>query len=404
MTTNTPIAQIAPALARAQKKISVADKNAINDEHKSRYADLASIIASCREALAEQEISILQPLGGSSTELLVNTILVHSSGEMIAEEFRIKPENPNDTDAVKGLVTQWRRVGLQSLLCIATSDDDGATGKQSKHEPKKEPVQNPGPVIEKHEAAPEPDTAPEPVTTVETNGDDWREIVVHVGTETSPCRGKKLGELSPELLKWLHEKVLPTLSKTKKDRALAAGIEESVKGPELPLTAPEPPEEEQKPEKPAKNAKETAPSEPEKPAEEPMEWRSVVAHNFKPNPKITLGEIADSKPDEIAKGYDGAKILRGMKSEGIAKIQAKAQTVKDKILVNAILAANEEMDIRQDVLAKFESAGYDDEKAAAHLVASGVLEDGETLHSIGAKMLGYIRDQWEEIAKTLEAK
>lgn len=397
MTTQPSITKIAPALARAQTKIGIADKNAINTEHKSRYADLASIIASCREALAEQEISILQPLGGSSTELLVNTILVHSSGEMIAEEFRIKPENPNDTDAVKSLVTQWRRVGLQSLLCIATADDDGATGKQAKPEPKKEPVQDKGPVVEKHDAEAPSEPEPEPVTKDETN-DEWREVVCHYGSDTSPAKNIALGRMEPDILKFVQEKVLPALGKTKKDRALAAAIEESKKAQPITATAPNTLPEPEKAQEQPPSAKETPPE----PAEEPMEWRSIVAHNFKPDPKLTLGFIADSPMDAVAKGYDGAKILRGMKSEGIAKIQAKTQTVKDKILVNAILAANEEMDLRESIIAKFSGVDYDVEKADAHLIESGVFADGESLATVPVKMLGYLRDQWAAIKETIK--
>ena len=393
MTTQTPITNISAALARAQKKISVADKNAINKDHQSRFADMESVVGACRDALAAEEISILQPLGGSASELLVTTVLLHSSGEFLESEFRATTKDPHDTDSVKSLVTQMRRYSLMGMLCIATADDDGQA-KPAKLPAKKGPVQEKGPVIESHDAT-QPEPA-DPVSTVETN-DDWKAIVVHVGTDSSPYKGKTLGEIDAAGHKWLFEKVIATLGKTKKDRALAAAIVEATQGPELSLAAPEPHPEPDKAVEPPPNAKETAPSEPE-----PMEWRSIVAHNFKPDPKVTLGFLADSAMDAVAKGYDGTRILRGMKSEGIAKIQAKAQTTKDKILVNAILAANDELDLRDRVRDKFRGAGLDDQEAAEHLIANGVLESDETLFTVPAEMLAYLRDQWSEIEKTIK--
>ncbi len=417
MNTQTPIANIAAALAKAQKSISVADKNAKNETKGYRFADMESVVESCREALADQEISILQPLGGSATQLLVSTVLLHSSGEFLESEFQIIPKDPHDTDGVKSLITQMRRYSLMGMLCIATADDDGQKPAPKKPE-KPKTVQDAGPVVESHKADAEKKEIQETINehmkkdfiqtdetvTTEVTDDAWANLEVHVGSDNSPCKGKKLGELTLELRQWLAEKVVPTLGRTKKDKALAAAIAESVKHPETPATAPDTLPEPEKAVEPPPNAKETAPEKPAEPAPEPMEWRSVVAHNFKPNPKITLGEIADSAPDAIAKGYDGSKILRGMKAEGIAKIQSKPQTTKDKILVNAILAANEEMDARQYIVDRFALLDMDSQQATEFLTNGGILVD-ETLANASTSTLGFIRDQWSVIEKTIkEAK
>lgn len=121
MTTSASITKISAALLLAQREIGGAKKGAQNPFFHSTYADLGSIMAVCKEPLNAFEITVLQPI----QQDILETVLLHSSGEWISSETKLVIPKINDPQAYGSAVSYARRYALQSLLFIPAVDDDG---------------------------------------------------------------------------------------------------------------------------------------------------------------------------------------------------------------------------------------------------------------------------------------
>jgi len=130
MLTSDSIKEIAAALPKAQAEIKSAMKDATNPHFKSRYADLASVIDACKVALNKHGITFLQPVRGGENGVIVETVLLHTSGEWICDAFSI-PVDKNNAQGVGSAITYGRRYGLQSMVGIPAEDDDGNAASKS---------------------------------------------------------------------------------------------------------------------------------------------------------------------------------------------------------------------------------------------------------------------------------
>jgi hypothetical protein len=118
------IGELAAALAKAQGQIDAAAKGSVNPHFKSRYADLNSLREAIREPLAANDLSIIQLPRMGDKEVEVETMLLHKSGEFIAETLRM-PLGQFTAQAVGSALTYCRRYSLSSILNLAADDDDG---------------------------------------------------------------------------------------------------------------------------------------------------------------------------------------------------------------------------------------------------------------------------------------
>ncbi len=141
---------IAPALLKAQTEIGAAKKGATNPFFHSSYADLGSIMEACKDALNSNGISVLQPVGSDDLGVYLETVLLHESGEFIADRMRIAPKTDSNPQDQGSAITYARRYSLQSMVFIPAEDDDGnkaagqyqkPTYKPSGYVPKKEIIQ-----------------------------------------------------------------------------------------------------------------------------------------------------------------------------------------------------------------------------------------------------------------------
>jgi len=125
------------ALAAAQAEMGPALKDSTNPAFKSKYADLASVMAACMPALSKHGIAVLQPAYDDDAGRYVKTIFVHGeSGETV--ECRVPLiVAKNDMQGYGSAVTYARRYGLMGMAGIAPEDDDGAAA--AKAPPKDEP-------------------------------------------------------------------------------------------------------------------------------------------------------------------------------------------------------------------------------------------------------------------------
>lgn len=118
------ISALAEALSKAQGAILDASKGSENPYFKSKYADLASVRSVIREPLASNGLSIVQLPRTIDGGAIVRTVLMHSSGQFIANEL-FMPAGKADPHGLGSAITYARRYSLMAILCLATEDDDG---------------------------------------------------------------------------------------------------------------------------------------------------------------------------------------------------------------------------------------------------------------------------------------
>ena len=118
------INELATALAKAQGQIEDAQKGSINPAFRSKYADMSAVREAVRMPLSQNCIAVIQLPRLNDTSVEVETMLVHSSGQFIAETLAI-PLNKRDAHGTGSALSYGRRYGLMSLLCLASDDDDG---------------------------------------------------------------------------------------------------------------------------------------------------------------------------------------------------------------------------------------------------------------------------------------
>lgn len=146
------IGKLADALSKAQAEIKNAAKDKDNPFFKSTYADLASVWDACREPLSKNGLSVTQPLSFEGGEIILTTLLLHSSGEWISSQVPVMPVK-RDPQSIGSAITYMRRFSLSSVVGVAPSekpteddvddsDDDGnaASGRKIIIPPQKNPT------------------------------------------------------------------------------------------------------------------------------------------------------------------------------------------------------------------------------------------------------------------------
>jgi hypothetical protein len=101
-----------------------ADKSAVNPFFKSKYADLGSVWESCRKALSDNGLAVLQGVRSTVDSVEVETTLVHASGQWFSESLALPSKR--DAQSIGSAATYARRYGLSALVgVVADEDDDG---------------------------------------------------------------------------------------------------------------------------------------------------------------------------------------------------------------------------------------------------------------------------------------
>lgn len=130
MTRSENINELVAALALAQKKFSPIFKENDNPAFRSKYADLATVIAATQKALAENGLVVIQLPNTEGQILRLITMLAHSSGQWIANEFCLPATMRDrfDAQAIGSALTYGRRYALQAILGVAADVDDDGNG------------------------------------------------------------------------------------------------------------------------------------------------------------------------------------------------------------------------------------------------------------------------------------
>ncbi len=130
------IALLAEALSQAQGAMKNAVKDSDNPFFKSKYADLASVVNASREVLHSHGLAVVQLPTMVGGKLILEYVLLHSSGEYIGSELEMTPVK-NDPQGIGSAITYARRYTWAALVGVATEDDDGNAASGNKAEEKR---------------------------------------------------------------------------------------------------------------------------------------------------------------------------------------------------------------------------------------------------------------------------
>ena len=158
--------ELGAALAKAQAIMATAKKDSQNPFFRSSYADLASVWEACREPLTQNGLSVAQFPGfepGNPPTALVTTILLHTSGQWMAETAGAPLPDQTRKDGsvekanaqgVGSAITYLRRYALAAVASVSPADDDGnvASGKK----PERGGASTPRGAVPKEPVAPTP--------------------------------------------------------------------------------------------------------------------------------------------------------------------------------------------------------------------------------------------------------
>lgn len=140
MRTSEQINEVAAALAKAQAVIKGAVKDSVNPHFRNRYADLASVWDACRGPITAHGLSVVQTLGTDAAGVRITTMLLHSSGQWIADDLIMPAGNTPQTAG--SAITYGRRYALAAIVGVAPEDDDAeaAEGRNQTARPAAKPV------------------------------------------------------------------------------------------------------------------------------------------------------------------------------------------------------------------------------------------------------------------------
>lgn len=112
------------ALSKAQNEFNIAALNKSNPYFKSSYADMMSVVQASRPALSKYGLAVTQQiLKNDDGQLILHTILTHSSGQYIETQMPITPSK-NDIQSINSYITYIKRITYTSLVGVVTGEDD----------------------------------------------------------------------------------------------------------------------------------------------------------------------------------------------------------------------------------------------------------------------------------------
>jgi hypothetical protein len=120
------INDLAGALCKAQSAIKGAVKNTENAFLKTKYADLSSVIDAIRQPFADNGLSYVQSCDGTLDSVIVQTTILHSSGQWMTCGELSMPVLKPDAQSRMSALTYCRRGSLSAATGVAPEDDDGA--------------------------------------------------------------------------------------------------------------------------------------------------------------------------------------------------------------------------------------------------------------------------------------
>ena len=122
--------KISAALVKAQKAFGPALKSSTNPHFKSRYADLAACVEAVIDGLNSNDIALIQNTHECQDGVIVETMFIHSSGQMLSAGKLHVPAAKHDPQGYGSALTYARRYSLMAACGIAPEDDDGNAARK----------------------------------------------------------------------------------------------------------------------------------------------------------------------------------------------------------------------------------------------------------------------------------
>lgn len=146
-----PTKNIYTALCAAQAGMGTVVKGATNPAFKTKYADLADVVAVVVPALSAQGIAMYHCMDRDESGLVMRTTLAHGeSGTFIHCDVPLLVDRQN-MQGMKSATTYAKRIGIESLTGVAPSDDDDGNAAAAAA-PRQEPRQPAKPQEQSHAA------------------------------------------------------------------------------------------------------------------------------------------------------------------------------------------------------------------------------------------------------------
>lgn len=126
----TTTSGIAKALLQAQKDFAPATKSESNPFFKSKYVPLDKALEAVVPTLNANGIALIQKTHPSERGVIVETVLIHESGQEISGGSIEVPAEKQTPQGYTSALTYARRVSILSVCGIAPVDDDGEAAEQ----------------------------------------------------------------------------------------------------------------------------------------------------------------------------------------------------------------------------------------------------------------------------------
>lgn len=137
--------EIASALVRAQKAFGPALKSSTNPHFRNRYADLSACVEAVIDGLNDNGIAMIQKTFENMDGVVVETVFVHESGEMLEAGRLFVPVSKVDAQGFGSALTYARRYSLMAACGIAPEDDDGNAATKAPRQAAAAPKAAPAP-------------------------------------------------------------------------------------------------------------------------------------------------------------------------------------------------------------------------------------------------------------------
>lgn len=125
---------------KAQKEFEPARKDSKNPHFRSSYASLGACIDAVKDALNNNNFSIIQVCHDCDNGVAIETILTHISGEIIRSGVLKLPASKLDAQGYGSAMTYARRYSLLAVCGIAPEDDDGNHSVKSNEKQFNKPI------------------------------------------------------------------------------------------------------------------------------------------------------------------------------------------------------------------------------------------------------------------------
>jgi len=121
---------IAAAFVKAQRAFGPALKTSTNPHFRSKYADLSNCIEAVIDALNANGIGLMQRTYECKDGVLLETVFVHESGEVMECGMLHVPATKQDAMGFGSALTYARRYSILAATGLAPEDDDGVAASR----------------------------------------------------------------------------------------------------------------------------------------------------------------------------------------------------------------------------------------------------------------------------------